>query len=740
MQQLIQSSEWIIPAVLLIVVAWSRFNSPPTNRSGTTFVLFSFGLIFYYALIVALWLLVIIAVSQGSIGFDKLGFALGKANLQAQGEFAQYAPLVAALLVVVATHLSWVRRIDNAARAFCITLAAIPREADRLAFELAQTADFQPKTERLRAQVRKVIVETVGAQALSFERDGSPAARFTRAVGLYWLFVGPRSNGMPIDFANANGRSAYTRIMQLSEATAVRAAARYQELMQAACAYFATPHPAKELTEALNHSISEVSQLTCSLIARYVLYSNATKSKRRQRLSRMGFDASGAIGRFGPDQWVTTILAVIVFSAGMMAFMPGTLPLPAGHILQIAITFGLSIGFAVIGAVVVAQRFMERHEGETNPYPPMAELTLAALVVAGLSVALRIGIPLVPALIQGSESALPDVITQFTERWPGVIIPFVCTISLGLLCIYLGARPWSQIRVAALGALGNGLAFMAAAPVVAWLLSTDVLGKFYAHPEHARVHVLINTGLVGIAIGAMVLWAFKRSERARHDDAEHAAESARAGISACPAVQPPETLDPTAPPRPGVATQSYGGYSYENVKALEGRYVCLRPGFASPGVISAYLMDLRWDDAASCLTFEEKNREDAGHTQRGRVYIPDGRPFMSFVTVAQGGIRLITVSRPSEQDSARGLIMTLSNPSGMQFTPASAPIVLRRVVDKIPQLGFIGPDAPDYESYRRELEAVAPAFGFFATAPRRAAGAEARPAAPTEHARLSLVT
>src|SRR5262249_61374269 len=60
-----------------------------------------------------------------------------------------------------------------------------------------------------------------------------------------------------------------------------------------------------------------------------------------------------------------------------------------------------------------------------------------------------------------------------------------------------------------------------------------------------------------------------------------------------PAVQPPETLDPAAAPRPGVAAQSYGGYSYENVKALEGRYVCLRPGFASPGVISAYLMDLR---------------------------------------------------------------------------------------------------------------------------------------------------
>jgi len=111
---------------------------------------------------------------------------------------------------------------------------------------------------------------------------------------------------------------------------------------------------------------------------------------------------------------------------------------------------------------------------------------------------------------------------------------------------------------------------------------------------------------------------------------------------------------------------------------------------------------------------------------------------MSFVTVAQGGIRLITVSRPGERDSARGLIMTLSNPSGMQFTPASAPIVLKRVADTIPALGFIRPDAPEYESYRRELDAVAPAFGFFATAPRPAAGPEAKPAAV--EARLSLVT
>ncbi len=734
----VQSGEWIVSAGMLFVYAWVRFNSPPTNRSGTTFALFFFGLIFYAALIGALWLVVIVAVRQGSISFDKASIWLGTADPRAQEEFKPYAPLVAALIIVVAAHFPWVRRLDNAARAVCIKLAAIPREADRLALELAQTADFQPTSARLRSQVIRTITEDIGPQALSFETDGSLAARFTRAVGLYWLFIGPNNNGTQIEFANANGRSAYTRIMQLGDVTVARVAARYEELMQAGSAYFATARPSKELKEALNRSIVEVSILTCSLIARYVLYCNATKGKRRQRLARMGFDASGTMTiRFGLDQWVATILAVIVLSAGIMAFMPGTLPQSAGKILTISITFGLSIGCAVMGGVVVAQRFMEHHEGEMSPYPPIAELTAAALIVAGLSVALRIGIPIIPPLLLGDSSDLPSVLTQFRERLPGIIIPFTSTISLGLLCIYLGARPWSHIRVVALGALGNGLAFVAAGLLVGWMLDDEVLGQFYAQPEHARLRVALTTGLTGLAIGAMVLLAFKRSERARQDEAEHAAERARGGIPRLPALEPPEGLDPVAPPRPGVVAPSYGGYSYANVKDLEGRYVCFRPAFTSAGVISAYLMDLRWDDAASCLTFEEKDREDAGHTQRGRIYLPDGRPFMNLVTVGGGGIRLITVSRPGEPQSARGLIMTLSNPSGMHFTPACAPIVLRRVTDRIPQLGFIRPGAPDYESYRQELEAVAPEFGFFATAPRPVGDAEARPA---EEPRLSLVS
>ena len=89
---------------------------------------------------------------------------------------------------------------------------------------------------------------------------------------------------------------------------------------------------------------------------------------------------------------------------------------------------------------------------------------------------------------------------------------------------------------------------------------------------------------------------------------------------------------------------------------------------------------------------------------------------MSLVTVERGALRLIMVSRPNKQEPGRGLIMTLSNPGGLHFTPASAPIILRRVVGQVPRSGYIGADLPEYEVYRQELETVIPAFGLLSTA------------------------
>jgi hypothetical protein len=722
-REIVAKSEWIIAVSALYVVAWNRFNSPPTNRSGTTFALFFWGAIFYYALIVPLWLVVMIGLDQGSIGFDFISKLGTQVNPGLQAELAQYAPIVAVLIIVVGSQFPQVSRIDRAARTFCFSLAAIPREANRLAVELARSAGFKPKGTIL-SQVIKLISENISPQALSFSGDGTLPDRFTRAIALYNLFVGPRNSATALEFAgNGYGRSAYARIMQMGEAVAARADARYEELMHTGLAFFTSSQPTPELKEALNRNIAEVTNLTCGLLSRYVLFCERTRRGRLERLARMGFDYRPG-PHIGLDQWATTILLVILLSVGMMVFMPGTLPLAVGKVLIIAITFGISIGFAVLGAIVVAQRFIGRQEGDSPAYPPIFELVAAALIVVGLSIALRIGIPLVPALMQGE--GFQDVFKQFVERLPGTITPFTCTVSLGLLCSYMGSLQSSWYRVAAIGAFGNGAALTCAGWLVGSKLGVPVLAQFYVHPEDAVHIVALSTGLTGFIVGAMVLAVFNGSERIRKVTAERAAKDPHKDI---PLHEAPSLADDLEAPMPSrsEAAHDLGCYTRASVEALEGRYVCFRPAFSFANVINAYLVSVHWDETESCLMFEERERVDAGHSQKGRVYIPDGRPFMSFVTVEKGAMRLIMISRPESNEPARGLITTLSNPGGAQFTPASAPIVLRRVVDQTPQLGYIRPGAPDYETYRRELEMLMPVFGFFALAPRANTSTEVRP-------------
>ncbi|MEY9414094.1 hypothetical protein ABIF69_000536 [Bradyrhizobium japonicum] len=99
-EAIVTKSQWIIAILALFVVAWARFNSPPTNRSGTTFALFFWGVIFYYALMIPLWLVVMIGLVQGSIGFDFIVGQVKAVDPKAQAQLAQYAPIVAVLIIV----------------------------------------------------------------------------------------------------------------------------------------------------------------------------------------------------------------------------------------------------------------------------------------------------------------------------------------------------------------------------------------------------------------------------------------------------------------------------------------------------------------------------------------------------------------------------------------------------------------------------------------------------------------
>lgn len=156
------------------------------------------------------------------------------------------------------------------------------------------------------------------------------------------------------------------------------------------------------------------------------------------------------------------------------------------------------------------------------------------------------------------------------------------------------------------------------------------------------------------------------------------------------------------------ALKELGGYSLCAVTEMQGTYLCIRPLFGEPEVVTAYLILVRWDDRQSCLCFAEHDRWDTRYTQAGRVHITFGTSFVNFVTVDRGSIRVVMVSQPDNYGFARGLITTLHNPRGMWLIPTSAPVVLKRLEEgEKPRLGLVQPGMPDYETYKALIDSVA---------------------------------
>ena len=59
--------------------------------------------------------------------------------------------------------------------------------------------------------------------------------------------------------------------------------------------------------------------------------------------------------------------------------------------------------------------------------------------------------------------------------------------------------------------------------------------------------------------------------------------------------------------RQEAASKTVGAYVFEAVEYLQGDYLCVRPVFANPSNLSAYLISIVWSDEQNCLVFEEKS-------------------------------------------------------------------------------------------------------------------------------------
>jgi hypothetical protein len=159
--------------------------------------------------------------------------------------------------------------------------------------------------------------------------------------------------------------------------------------------------------------------------------------------------------------------------------------------------------------------------------------------------------------------------------------------------------------------------------------------------------------------------------------------------------------------RQSEAAADLGGYTLRTVQELIGEYFFVRPSFSNPSRLIGYLVEILWDEKQACLVFNETFRPDPTYQQRGNVYIPFGRPFLTLVTMYNGMIRTVMVSQPDGAGVLRGIICTLHNAQSTYFLPATAPVILKKLKSVAGQkFGYIEPQDDAYSDLKAMLDSV----------------------------------
>jgi len=156
-----------------------------------------------------------------------------------------------------------------------------------------------------------------------------------------------------------------------------------------------------------------------------------------------------------------------------------------------------------------------------------------------------------------------------------------------------------------------------------------------------------------------------------------------------------------------LAPDYLGSYSHIGIKWVEGRYLTIRPSFSNPAELFTYMIDIRWNAAASYLEFAETERLDANFQQSGRVSMPNLSGHIYLVTNDNGQYRLMVLGRPNINGVMLGILTTLQVGHGSQLVPVSAPIALVPY-DSVsePAIGSIAPGAPQHAEYREIIDAA----------------------------------
>ena len=166
---------WFIGGIVVVATSYSRFNSPPTNRSSTTWLRYHALACVYTLAIATTWVVLANA--------PELLEALGATADLTKPIRALDAAVYAAVLLTVLPNVPPFAAFDLRMRTFFQDLARIPWEAQRLSAAL-RARTWLPN-EAFEDRIRSALSDSnFDADDTSFSSERTPQALWTRITAL----------------------------------------------------------------------------------------------------------------------------------------------------------------------------------------------------------------------------------------------------------------------------------------------------------------------------------------------------------------------------------------------------------------------------------------------------------------------------------------------------------------------------------------------------------------------------
>jgi hypothetical protein len=507
---------WVIGFVLVAVISYTRFNTPPTSRPSTTWGRYHTFAAVYMILSLVLW----IVLSNVPAALIWVSPQLAKGlNLGEEVTRQLTAPLYAALALTVSIPaIKPLKIMDLQLRRILQGSARIPWEAKRLSNSLLARTWLPQRT--LQREIENHLKTAgFGADAISFLDDGSEAALWTKLTCLYrhlsrWKgatgFVAIRAQQarlaafyeqyanefeqIRIEYATLDGaaKRLFSLLDELQHSVLTRAdGPTERHTCRAVSEKDLRERIRAELAESFVSRAKRLEQMICDLVSRALLKCGLTEGGRRAELGAMGFVVNVSPGRFF-DEMLMLYAALATLYLSVLLYV--------GH--PTFFFTGVTIATIYLGSILAGLYPKRWPWGQASERGlPFRAYFLSAVVAFAFSLAASFALR---ALLTWNVGAALRAVRE--QAWPWAFIGA----ATAVLVAYLSDRPrsWPQWAETVMQAGGTALA---AAGV--WMMRARICeGSENPHCLPPLLGVVGTATLAGAMIGFVVPALYRRPE------------------------------------------------------------------------------------------------------------------------------------------------------------------------------------------------------------------------------------